>query len=140
MTPKLYKEEEELISKAPSVCQRHKNPNFSKLAREYRVSHKKLSHQWNGLPSRSTHPPTNRLLSLDQEKAFFLWLKELNNIDAPSTNGQIKENTNYLLVKDLTFPREPSCAGKTWIYNKYIRVTGIDTGSTFMLGVNCDLS
>lgn len=59
---------------------------ISKLAREYGVSRKKLARRWNGLPSRSTRPPTNRLLSSDQDTAPFLWLEYLDNIAGPPTN------------------------------------------------------
>jgi hypothetical protein len=68
------------------------------------VSRRKLSRAWNCQPSRSTRPPTNRLLSLDQEKALFLWLEYLDNIGAPPTNEQIEESANYLLSKYFTGP------------------------------------
>ncbi|EED14752.1 conserved hypothetical protein [Talaromyces stipitatus ATCC 10500] len=89
----------------------------SKLSRGYGVSHKKLSRRWNGPPSRSTRSPTNRLLSLDQEKAHILWIEYLDNIGAPPTNEQIEESANYLLAKDFNDPGEPPRAGKMWIYN-----------------------
>ncbi|EED14413.1 conserved hypothetical protein [Talaromyces stipitatus ATCC 10500] len=96
-----------------------KNDNYQwdvaaafKLSREYGVSRKKLSRRWNGLPSRSTRSPTNRLLSLDQEKALILWIEYLDNIGAPPTNEQIEESANYLLAKDFTDPGEPPRAGK----------------------------
>ncbi|EED14400.1 conserved hypothetical protein [Talaromyces stipitatus ATCC 10500] len=129
MTPKLYKEEEALIAKALSAREHEKKPNFSKLAREYGVSRKKLSRRWHGLPSRSTRPPTNRLLSLDQEKALFLWLEYLDHMGTPPTNQQIEESANYLLAKDFTGPGEPPRAGKIWVYDfvgrlpeKYVRI------------------
>ncbi|EED11943.1 conserved hypothetical protein [Talaromyces stipitatus ATCC 10500] len=129
MTPKLYKEEEELIAKALSACQHEKKPNFSKLSREYGVSRKKLSRRWHGLPSRSTRPPTRRLLSLDQEKALILWIEYLDNIGAPPTNQQIEESANYLLGKDFSGPGEAPRAGKNWVHDfikrlpkQYVRI------------------
>ncbi|KAF3389980.1 hypothetical protein DPV78_011709 [Talaromyces pinophilus] len=113
MSSKIYKEEEELIAKILSAYKDEKKPNFTKLAREYGVSRKKLARRWNGLPSRSTRPPTNRLLSSDQDKALFLWLEYLDNISAPPTNEQIEDSANYLLAKDFTGPGEPPRAGKT---------------------------
>ncbi|EED23217.1 conserved hypothetical protein [Talaromyces stipitatus ATCC 10500] len=65
MTPKLYKEEEELIVKALSACQHEKKPNFSKLSREYGVSRKKLSRA----------PPTNQQI---EESANYLLGKDFS--------------------------------------------------------------
>ena len=124
-----YREEEALIADSQRVHRPKKKPNFSQLERDYGVSRRKLSRAWNGLPSRSTRAPTNRLLSPDQEKALFLWLEYLDNIGAPPTNEQIEESANYLLRKDFAGPREPPRAGKTWIYDfldrlleKYVRI------------------
>ncbi|EED15732.1 hypothetical protein TSTA_051690, partial [Talaromyces stipitatus ATCC 10500] len=96
-----------------------KKPNFSKSSREYGVSRKKLSRRWHGLPSpsRSTRPPTRRLLSLDQEKALILWIDYLDNIGAPPTNQQIEESANYLLGKDFRGQGEPPLAGKNWVHD-----------------------
>ncbi|EED11477.1 conserved hypothetical protein [Talaromyces stipitatus ATCC 10500] len=106
MTPKLYKEEEELIAKALT----NYRVNMGCLA-------KKLSRRWHGLPSRSTRPPTRRLLSLDQEKALILWIEYLDNIGAPPTNQQIEESANYLLGKDFSGPGEAPRAGKNWVHD-----------------------
>ncbi|KUL82755.1 hypothetical protein ZTR_10905, partial [Talaromyces verruculosus] len=112
MTSNAYKEEEALIAKIFSAYDKKNKPNFSKLERDYGISRRKLSRAWNRKPSRTTRPPTNRKLSLDQEKALFLWLEYLDNIGAPPTNLQIEESANYLLAKDSTTPGEPPRVGK----------------------------
>ncbi|EED14599.1 conserved hypothetical protein [Talaromyces stipitatus ATCC 10500] len=129
MTPSLYKAEEDLIAEILGAWQHEKKPNFSELSRKYGVSRKKLSRRWNGLPSRSTRPPTNRVLSLDQEKAIFLWLEYLDNIGASPTSEQIEASANYLLAKDFTGSGEPPRVGKMWTYDfqnrlpeKYVRI------------------
>ncbi|KAF3407697.1 hypothetical protein DPV78_001460 [Talaromyces pinophilus] len=106
-----------------------KKPNFSEISRKYGVSRKKLSRRWNNLPSRSTRPPTNRVLSLDQEKAIFLWLEYLDNMGASPTSDQIEASANYLLGKDFTGLGEPPHVGKMWTYDfqkrlpaKYVQI------------------
>jgi hypothetical protein len=88
--------------------------------RKFGVSRKKLSRRINGLPSRFTRPPTNRVLSADQEKALFLWIEYLDNIGAPPTAQQIEESANYLLSKDFTGSGEARRVGQGWVY-RYIR-------------------
>jgi hypothetical protein len=116
MTPRLYKAEEDLIAEILSAWPREKKPNFSDLSRKYGVSRKKLSRRWNGLPSRSTRAPTNRILSLDQEKAIFLWLEYLDNIGASPTSEQIEASANYLLAK--------ASVMKNFIPSRVIRAAG----------------
>ncbi|EED12051.1 conserved hypothetical protein [Talaromyces stipitatus ATCC 10500] len=115
MAPKEYKKEEEQIAKAVSAYQSGQNQNISRLAREFGVSRHRLSRRVKGIPSRSKRAPTNRLLSLDQEKALFLWIEYLDNIGAPPTNQQIEQSANFLLREDFTGPGEPRGVGKTWV-------------------------
>ncbi|EED15974.1 conserved hypothetical protein [Talaromyces stipitatus ATCC 10500] len=115
MAPKEYKKEEEQIAKAVSAYQSGQNQNISKLAREFGVSRHRLSRRVKGIPSRSKRAPTDRQLSLDQEKALFLCIEYLDNIGAPPTNQQIEQSADFLLRKDFTSPGEPRGVRKTWV-------------------------
>jgi hypothetical protein len=111
MTAKKYKRMRN-SSQRPFTYLRRKDNNTLYLAREFGVSRKKLARQIRGQPSRSTRPPTNRLLSLDQEKVFFLWLKSLDTMGAAPTAQQIEGIANYLREKDSAGQGQPRLAGK----------------------------
>ncbi|EED20216.1 hypothetical protein TSTA_034540 [Talaromyces stipitatus ATCC 10500] len=111
MTAEEYKKKE-IIAKAVNAYKRGKIKNILRLAREFGVSRSKLYRRVSGTPSCSTRPPTNRLLSLDQEKALTSWVQYLDNMGAAPTALQIEENANCLLLKDFTGPGTPRRAAK----------------------------
>ncbi|KAF3406894.1 hypothetical protein DPV78_001412 [Talaromyces pinophilus] len=116
MTAEEYKKEEELIAKAIDAYRHGEVQNISRLAREFGVSRHKLSRRLKGTPSRSTRPPTNRLLSDDQEKAIIHWIQYLDDMNASPTALQIEASANYLLKKDFAGSGKPRVASKNWIY------------------------
>ena len=129
MTAEEYKKEEALIAKAVNAYQYGKVQNISRLAREFGVSRHRLSRRLKGIPSRSTRPPTNRLLSDDQEKAIIRWIQYLDDMNASPTALQIEASANYLLKKDFAGSGKPRVAGKDWIYDfmkrlppKFVRI------------------
>jgi hypothetical protein len=88
-----YRSIEARIQEAIDVLEERgeEKPNLAAAAREFEVPPQRLRARWNGRPSKSDRPESNKKLSGDQELAVCLYLDRL---DANGTCARKKMVTN----------------------------------------------
>ena len=114
--PEIYKREDEAIQKAIEAYNIDKNQKIKPLARQFDVKYTTLRNRIAGCASRSTRPPTGRILSNDQEASLFIWIGHLDDIGCPPTAKMIEGCANSIL-KRMNPNGDPAPAvGSTWVY------------------------
>jgi hypothetical protein len=69
-----YKIKEEAIPKAAEAYEKDKTRKIAPVAREFGVPYQRLRKRISRVDSCITCPPTNKILSKDQEKALIDWI------------------------------------------------------------------
>ena len=78
------------------------------------VPYRRLTRPIHNGNSRSTRPPTNRLLT-EEEKGLVIWLKQLDSLGTRANKDMLKRQSNCILFQNHTSPstEAPQC-GEKW--------------------------
>ena len=87
------------------------NPNIAAFARDHNLPYRRLNRAYKGGNSRSTRPPTNKLLTEEQEVALKHFLNAINNIGFSIHKALVEQQCNALLALSYTGPKEPPQCG-----------------------------
>ena len=84
--PKTTNFDESHMIEACEAARREKNPNWTRIAREYNVPRMTLRDRVkNGAKPRTAKQPVNKVLDSAQEEALTRWICQLNDWDMPLT-------------------------------------------------------
>ena len=76
-----HKEEEKVLCALEEAqsCAEGK-PNIQAIARKHGVDPQRLRRRYQGVDSKSSRPPSNRKLSVEQEDALLAWVRTLDQM------------------------------------------------------------
>jgi transposase-like protein len=82
--PKTAESDESRMIKAYEAARREKNPNITKIAREFGVNRRNLQNRVKkGMQAHTAQKPVNKVLDTAQEEALTRWICQLNNWNMP---------------------------------------------------------
>ncbi|KAE8243663.1 hypothetical protein A4X06_0g6165, partial [Tilletia controversa] len=115
--PSKYEEEEERVACALEEALAADQPDFSALARKWKVNRLRISRRYRGKNSRSTRPPTNRKLNDDQESALLRYIGILDDLELSARPELIISSANQLLSASHQGSDAPPVVGEKWLPN-----------------------
>ncbi|KAG2019020.1 hypothetical protein GB937_005659 [Aspergillus fischeri] len=111
--PKCTKSDESCMIKACEAVRAKKNPNFSKIAREYGVPSTTLRDRVKkGSQPRTARKPVNKALQGYQEEALIQWIGRMRDWNMPVTPRLLEEYANQALRR----AGESRQVSKMWVY------------------------
>jgi hypothetical protein len=114
--PESYQQIETRIENAIVAILREENPNISRFAREFNVPYGRLRNRLKGRDSRSTRPPTRRLLSDAQESALCRYINILDELDIHARPATVETAANSILKEGHTHKSlPPPTIGGHWL-------------------------
>jgi hypothetical protein len=120
--PEDYSKVEARIKDAIDAMKREKKPNISHYARRFNVPYQRLRMRWNGKDSRSSRPPTNRLLSEAQELSLCRYINVLDDLDISPLPRMVENCANSILREAHSDkPGPPPQIGEHWLSRFYLR-------------------
>lgn len=112
-----YAEDTRRIEDAVKKLRLYNCPNIHQYATDNALPYKRLLRAYKGLPNRSTRPPTNRKLSMEQDLALCRFLDAIDAIGFGIHHGLIEQqaNANALLDESYLGTQEDApTIGKHW--------------------------
>ncbi|KAH7021707.1 hypothetical protein B0J12DRAFT_393675 [Macrophomina phaseolina] len=103
-----YQEVKERVQLALDEAATQLTPNISNLAIKHDVPRLRLYRRWGGYASKSSRPPTNRLLTNDQELALVLYCQTLDEIGVSCRIHMLESSAYQLLVRSCVRQQRPS--------------------------------
>jgi hypothetical protein len=85
------------------------------LAKEFRVSYKRLQRRARGLKSKSTRQPANRKLDNAQEEALITWLKRCDKIGVSARVIDVHKTANSILARCHNLEGPAPNVSKMWV-------------------------
>ena len=120
--PNTYQDIEVLIQNAIEAMKHEKNPKIAHFARRFNVPYHRLRSRWKGINSRSTRPPTNRLLSEAQELAVCRYINILDDLDIAPRPAMVANCANSVLKEAHgDKPGNAPQIGEHWLKRFYSR-------------------
>jgi hypothetical protein len=97
--PPTYQKEEEKVQKACKAWQTRNFPSIAAAACSVDAKPQRMRDRLAGTNSRSTQPPTNRLLTDEEEGGILEWLEYLDTLGTRPTCKELKRGVNWLLAQ-----------------------------------------
>jgi hypothetical protein len=112
--PKTAESDESRMTAACEAARREKNPNITKIAREFGVNRRNLQNRVKkGMQARTARKPVNKILDRAQEEALTRWISQLNDWNMPPTPKLIEAWAN----RSLAYTGKPEQkVSKMWVY------------------------
>ncbi|KAE8224052.1 hypothetical protein CF319_g3001 [Tilletia indica] len=115
--PSKYEEEEERVECAVEEARAVVKPDFSALARKWKVDRLRISRRYQGKNSKSTRAPTNRKLDDDQERALLQYIGILDGLELSARPELVIASANQLLSVAHVGSGPPPVVGTNWLPN-----------------------
>ena len=109
-----YSEMNSRIVLAVQTLQTVPNPNIAAFARDHNLPYRRLNRAYKGGNSCSTRPPTNKLLTEEQEVALKHFLDAIDDIGFGIHKALVEQQCDALLALSHTGPEEPPRCGNRW--------------------------
>jgi hypothetical protein len=108
-----YRNEEEKVSRACAAFLSGQFKSIAAAARSEGAKDRRVRNRLAGQNSRSTRPPTNRLLTENEELGLLKWIERLDKLGTRPSLKMIEREVNWLLSQRQEIPHK--ICGENWV-------------------------